>query len=55
MADFITALLTSVTLTTLWETLEPAAPLVGIGILFGFGYMVLRRTVRGISRGKAKL
>jgi len=55
MGDFITALLTSVNVAALWEAFAPAAPLVGIGILVGFGYMVLKRSVHGVGKGKAKI
>lgn len=55
MGDFVTALGTDVTAATLWGALTPAAALVGVGIIVGFGYMVLRRTVGGLGRGKAKV
>jgi len=55
MGDFITALLVTVTSSALWEALEPAAPLVGMAILFAFGYRILRRAVGGVSKGKAKI
>lgn len=55
MGDFITALLTSVNVSAIWEAIEPAAPLVGTGILVAIGYLVLRRAVKGVGRGKASL
>lgn len=55
MGDFITALLGQVTASNLWGALAPAAPLVGLGVLVGFGYFVLRRAVKGIGHGKARI
>lgn len=55
MEAFVTALQTNVTATALWSNLAPAAPIVGVGILVGFGYMVLRRSVKGIGRGKGAI
>jgi hypothetical protein len=55
MGDFITGLLGQVTVANLWESIAPAAPLVGVGILVGFGYLILRRAVKGIGRGKGTI
>lgn len=55
METFITALLEKVTGTALWAAIAPAAPLIGVAILFAIGYMVLRKSVKGVSRGKAKI
>jgi len=55
MEAFITALMTSVTGSALWGALAPVAPFIGVGILFGLGYMVVRKSSRGISKGKTAL
>ena len=55
MQAFVTELSTDVTAATLWGAITPAAALVGTGILAGFAYMVLRKAVGGLSRGKAKV
>lgn len=55
MTDFITGLLGQVTVANLWDSIAPAAPLVGVGVLVGFGYLVLRRAVKGIGKGKAHI
>ena len=55
MQAFVTELTTDVTATALWSSLAPAAAIVGVGILVGFGYTVLRRSVSGIGKGKGKL
>lgn len=55
MGDFVTGLIGQVTASNLWGAIAPAAPLVGVGVLVGFGYLVLRRTVSGIGKGKGKI
>lgn len=55
MGPFVTALTTDVTATSLWGAIAPAAPVVGVGILVGFGYLVLRRSIKGIGRGKGSI
>lgn len=55
MGEFMTTLTTAVTGAKLWEAIAPAAPIIGVGILFSIGYMVLRRAITGIGRGKAKV
>lgn len=55
MGDFITALLSSVTINGIWGAIAPAAPLIGVAVLVSIGYMVLRRSVGGIGKGKAKV
>lgn len=55
MEDFVTGLTTSVTPSALWANLEPVAALIGILVVFAFGYHVLRRVVRGAGSGKPKI
>lgn len=55
MTDFVTALTAQVTSTNLWAAIAPAAAIVAVGILVGFGYLVLRRSVGGIGKGKGKI
>lgn len=55
MEALVTALSTSVTATGLWGAIAPIAPIVGVGVLVGFGYLVLRRAVKGIGRGKGAI
>ena len=55
MGDFVTALTTSVSATNLWGAIAPAAALVGVGLIVGFGYTVLRRSVKGLGKGKGSL
>lgn len=55
MSDFINALTSSVTPTALWGTLSDAAPIITVMLLFAFGYFVLKRVIRGIGHGKARI
>lgn len=55
MEDFVTALAGQVTAANLWGAIAGAATIVGVGILVGFGYTVLRRTVSGLGKGKGKI
>ncbi len=55
MTAFVTALTEDVTATALWGAIAPAAAIVTVGILVGFGYTVLRRSIGGIGKGKGKI
>lgn len=55
MSDFINALTTAVTPAVLWGTLADAAPIITVMLVFAFGYFVLKRVIRGIGHGKARL
>lgn len=55
MTAFITELETTVTSSALWGELAPAAGLVGLLVIFAFGVMVVRRLVKGASKGKARI
>lgn len=50
-----TALGNAVTADGLFGAITPFIPFVGVLVLFGFGYRVLRRSVGGASKGKAKI
>ena len=55
MDALVTALGTSLTPTALWGAIAPVAPLVGVGVVVGLGYMVLRKAVKGIGHGKGRI
>lgn len=55
MGTFVTELTTDVTAAALWGAIAPAAAIVAVGILVGFSYTVLRRSVSGIGKGKGRL
>ena len=39
----------------LWGAVTAVAPVIVIGVLFAFGYRMVRKVVKGISNGKAKM
>lgn len=55
MTAFITALTGTdgITSANLWAAITPAATVVGIVVLFALSYRVLRKLVKGVSKGKA--
>lgn len=55
MEDFVTGLTSNVNVAAFWDTIGPVAPLVGVAILIGIGYMVVRKVVGGAGKAKAKL
>lgn len=57
MAGFLTALTGEggVTSANLWAQITPAATTIGAIVIFAFGYYVVRKIVKGASRGKAKI
>lgn len=55
MGAFITALTSELTSANFWSELAPAAALVGVLVLFAFGYSRLRKVIKGASKGKANI
>lgn len=55
MAAFITALTgeTGISSANLWAAITPAAGTVAVVVLFALSYRVLRKLVKGVSKGKA--
>lgn len=56
MSSFVTALTGTdgITASNLWTNVVDAAPLITVAVLFAFGFAIIRRVVKGISKGKAK-
>lgn len=53
MAGFITALQTTLTSANLWAELTAAGAFIGLMVVFAFGYRVVRKVIKGTSKGKA--
>lgn len=55
MAGFITAMTgeSGITVDNLWAAITPAAGTVAVVALFALSYRVLKKIVKGVSRGKA--
>lgn len=56
MAGFIAGLTgeNGVTSANLWAQITAAAGFLGAVVIFAFGYYVVRKIVKGVSKGKAK-
>lgn len=55
MAGFITALQTNLTSGNLWGELTAAGAFIGLMVVFAFGYRVVRKVIKGTSKGKANV
>ncbi len=57
MSGFITALTGAdgISSSTFWTEITAAAPLIVILVGVSFGYYVLRKTIKGASRAKARI
>lgn len=57
MSTFITALTdasTGITSGNLWTEASAAAGLITVAVLFAFGYGIVRKVTKGISKGKVR-
>lgn len=55
MAGFIQALQTNLTSANLWSELTAAGAFIGLMVVFAFGYRVIRKVIKGTSRGKTNI
>lgn len=57
MTDFITALTGSdgITAANLWAAITGAAGLIAMVVLFAFSYRIIKKVVKGVSKGKASM
>lgn len=55
MSGFITSLQTNLTSANLWGELTAAAAFIGLMVVFAFGYRVVRKVIKGTSKGKANV
>ena len=57
MSAFITALTgeNGITSASLWGDVTAAAPLIVIVVGFAFGYYIVRKVVKGASKGKVRM
>lgn len=55
MANTVTALSTAVTADALWGVFGDAIPFISVVVLVAFGFSLVRRMIRGVSKGKAKI
>lgn len=55
MANTVTALSTTVSAASLWSVFNDAIPFISVVVLVGFGFFLVRRMIKGVSKGKAKI
>lgn len=57
MSGFVTALTGTdgVTSANLWSQITAAAGFMGAIVIFAFGYRVVRKMIKGVSKGKASI
>lgn len=55
MANAISTLSTTVSSDSLWGVFNTAVPYIGVVVLVGFGFYLVRKMIKGVSKGKAKI
>lgn len=55
MGDWVKAFETTFGTDQMWSELTKAGALIGLVVVFAFGYKVVRKMVTGASSGKAKI
>lgn len=55
MSDAVSALTSTVSVDALWGVFTQAVPYIGIVVVAGFGFFLIRRMIKGLSTGKAKI
>lgn len=55
MESFWTAVTTNITADKLWAVLAGAVSFIAIAVIFTFGYRLVRKLLKGISKGKTNV
>lgn len=55
MANAISTLSTTVSSDALWGVFAQTVPYIGVVVLVGFGVYLIRRMIKGVSKGKARI
>lgn len=55
MANAVNTLSSTVTADALWGVFADAIPYISVVVLVAFGFYLVRRMIKGVSRGKAKI
>lgn len=55
MENVVTELATTVNANSLWGVFSDAIPFISVVILVGFGFYLVRRMIKGVAKGKAKI
>lgn len=51
----IETLSTTVSSDALWGVFANAVPYIGVVVLVGFGFYLIRRMIKGVSKGRARI
>lgn len=55
MANAVSTLATTVSSDALWGVFANAIPYISVVVLVAFGFYLIRRMLKGLSKGKAKI
>lgn len=55
MSNAISTLSTTVSSDALWGVFNTAIPYIGVVVLVGFGFYLVRRMIKGVAKGKARV
>lgn len=55
MSGAITALSSTVSADALWGVFNTAVPYIGVIVLVAFGFRLVRKMVKGVSKGKTNM
>lgn len=55
MENAISTLSTTVSADALWGVFGNAIPYISVVVLVGFGFYLVRKMIKGVSKGKAKI
>ena len=55
MDNTVQALATTVNAASLWGVFNSAIPFISVVVLVGFGFYLVRRMIKGVAKGKAKI
>lgn len=55
MENAISALTTTVSANSLWGVFADAVPFIGIVVVVGLGFYLVRKMIKGVSKGKTKI
>ena len=55
MENAISTLSTTVSSASLWGVFASAIPYISVVVLTGFGFYLIRKMIKGLAKGKAKI
>lgn len=55
MSNAVNTLASTVTADALWGVFADAVPYISVVVLVAFGFYLVRRMIKGVSKGKAKV